>query len=409
MATDLDPYDVFTPGKIPLTESSVYVSRADTEQALLESMKLHWIPIVFGEYGVGKTTVVRHFLLNKERKQKLVYFASAAGLTLSAIFTRCLEHLDYREEVSREQGLGADASVGMNLQFLKVKAGANGSETVTHQLAVRSPTDARIISLLSDAGIHLVIDELHRASAEFREELTIFLKATRTDADGLQVILIGTSSDARQLVEWDEGNDRFISETEVPLLREGEAKAIIVDGFEKLGLSISQDLLTRVHVAAAGAPTIVQILGLHMAQSMIKDGRAEANEQDIERAIERYLKSHASRMSAKYVAAVETFGARRYRKQILDAIARLDREYATLEDIREGVSQALGVDVPSTALSGSLGALKSEKFGRILSDVERNEGGRIYSLSAFTDPTMKAFVRFASAIEAQGYELPSEA
>jgi hypothetical protein len=75
-------------------------------------------------------------------------------------------------------------------------------------------------------------------------------------------------------------------------------------------------------------------------------------------------------------------------------MANSEDEYVTMEYLVEQVSNALGENVPSTALSGPLRQLKTDKNGKILRDVENPAGGgRLANYSGFTDPAMKSIIR----------------
>lgn len=101
--------------------------------------------------------------------------------------------------------------------------------------------------------------------------------------------------------------------------------------------------------------------------------------------------------------AIETTGTRRYRKQILLAMANIDSEYVTMEQLTKEVSGQLDDEIPSTALSGPLRQLKTPALGNILRDVEKHEGGgRAFNYTAFSDPSMRAFIRMRFAGEVEG-------
>ena len=75
-------------------------------------------------------------------------------------------------------------------------------------------------------------------------------------------------------------------------------------------------------------------------------------------------------------------------------MANSEDEYVTMEYLVDRISEVLGEQVPATALSGPLRALKTEKYGVILRDVENPAGGgRLANYSGFTDPAMKAIIR----------------
>lgn len=82
-------------------------------------------------------------------------------------------------------------------------------------------------------------------------------------------------------------------------------------------------------------------------------------------------------------------------------MSELDKDIASLEDIRLKVSELMGEDVPSTTLSGPLRDLKQGKDSVL---VDFSSPGRKASqiLTVFREPMMKSFVRFIRQAEAQG-------
>ncbi|WP_232807264.1 hypothetical protein, partial [Geodermatophilus chilensis] len=324
-----------------------------------------------------------------------------SGLTLPDVFRVMLEHMEYSVEVERTGTWGGSGEVGFDAKVVRAKVGGQYSRATKRQLVVTSPTDTGLISLIQDAGLIVVMDEMHKASPSFRKELVDWIKATRTGPPSkFRLVLIGTSMDAERLVEPDPGIDRYVKEMSVDLMSHDEARFIIDVGFSRLGLSIENDLAERLVASAAGAPTIVQSLCLDAAESATNDGRGSISEDDCRTAVRNYLNDHGRRLAGHYLRAIETTGPKRYRRQILHAIASLNGDYATMDSIRTAVSQTLGEEVPSTSLSGPLRALKDQEYGHILQDVERViSGNRIHNLTTFTDPMMKSFVRFMGKLD----------
>lgn len=394
------PHEVFTPGSPPLEQHNVYVKRTDAEANLQRFLERRQVPIVYGEYGVGKTTVVQKFLQDQGVDGRLVYIASVAGLSLPDVFRVILEHLNYAAVVEYTSSATKGADAGFDLKVVKATARGENVETSVSQLVVSSPTDTGLIALVREAGLVVVLDEMHKASEQFRADLVDWIKATRTGGSGFDLVIIGTSTDAERLVAPDPGIDRYVKEMAVALLAPDEAHFIIHEGFSRLGLSIDHTLAQRIVASAAGAPTIVQSLCLDAAEAAKRDDRDEVTEADCVEAVNSYLRDHGRRLVGHYLRSIETTGPKRYRKRILHAVASLEGDYATMEDIRKTVSASLGEDVPSTSLSGPLGALKSAEFGPILQDVDRVvSGNRIHNLTTFTDPMMKSFVRFMGNLD----------
>jgi MoxR-like ATPase len=69
----LKPTDVFTPNRFPLEEHNIYAARADAEQKLNAAMTRNQTPVVYGEYGVGKTTLIKKHFQEDERAGRFVH------------------------------------------------------------------------------------------------------------------------------------------------------------------------------------------------------------------------------------------------------------------------------------------------------------------------------------------------
>ena len=403
------PHEVFTPGAPPLKEHNVYVSRDAAEKALNKYVQRHQVPVVWGEYGVGKTSLVKHFFQDAEKAGRLVYVASVAGLTLPEVFRAVLEHLNYSVEVSSSTADTIGVDGGFDLKVVKATAKGDNTDTRNRQLVVTSPTDVGMNNLMREQGLTVVLDEMHKAGDDLRAALVDWIKATRADPGKFNLVLVGTSTDAGRLVALDQGIDRYVKEMAVDLMTDDEARYIVDEGFRRLGLKVESELRERLVRSAAGAPTIVQALCLDAAESAVErsDGK-DVLEADVKFAVSTYLKENTGRLYDHYFRAIETTGQRRYRKQILRAVAVTPMDYATMDDIRTGVSESLSEDIPAQSLSGPLRDLRKAEFGSILKDVDRDVSGqRIRNLTAFTDPMMKSFVRFMNNLDQTGLMPPA--
>jgi hypothetical protein len=397
------PHQVFTPGSPPLEEHNVYVERAGAEKALRKAVERRWVPVVWGEYGVGKTSLVLRFFQREKEEGRLVYISSVADLTLPDVFRTILEHLNYAVDVESTVADTAGVEAGINLKVVTAKARGATTDTRKQQFVVTSPTDTALNNLLRESKLTVVLDETHKASEEMRAALANWIKATRTGGAGFTLVLVGTSTDAGRLVALDPGIDRYVKEMAVDLMSTDEAEWIVDEGLRRLGLTISSALRGRLVQSAAGAPTIVQALCLDASEAAIEQGRDEVIEADVRSAVDAYLEEHGGRLYDHYTKAIETTGPRRYRKQVLRAVAMVPNDYATMDDIRGGVSAGLGEDVPAQSLSGPLRDLKTPEYGKILKDVDREvSGARIHNLTAFSDPMMKSFVRFINNLDQTG-------
>lgn len=409
------PHEVFTPGSLPLETHNVYAHRQVAEDKLKRYMERRQVPIVFGGYGVGKTTLVKKFFQSEASAGRVIYVPAGPQLTLPDLFARILEVLHYSAETEIVEKDIFKSEGGFDMKIVKATFTGQGDVERKRSLVVTSPTDAGMIKIMSEAELILVVDEMHQCSPSFRSELANLIKALKSVNHRFPtLVLVGTTADAERLVAADPGIDRYIKELAVPLLLPHEARFIVTTGFSKLQVEIDDRIASRVVELAAGAPTIVHALCLEIAESFLerkkRDGKVEVQrvqESDCVEAVRLYLQDHGRRLANIYMKAIETTGTRRYRKLILHAVAACDSDYVTMDDIRERVSAMISVKVRPSALSGPLSALKKDTYGRILQDVERlPKGARIRNLTAFSDPMMKSFVRFMDRLDGAGY-MPS--
>ncbi len=395
------PQDVFVPGAPPLGAENVYTSRRQAESDLSTTLEENGIPVIWGDYGVGKTTLVQRHLLDEHLDDNLLYITSVSGLEMQDVFKAILEHLGYEIRTSRSRAITADGRMEINAYFAKGQAGEEEQNNETHELVVKAPTDLSINRIINERQLTIVLDEMHTASDELRADLSAWMKSTRTQMSPTKcsIVVVGTSGDASSLVALDEGLNRHLAEIKVDLLTSEEAGYIIDEGMNRLNLTIKSDLRRRLIAIAAGAPVLIQRLCLDASRNAMSNSRNQIAEEDIKHSIQRYLSFHGRRLYELYSKAVETTGAKRYRKQILRAVAEAPNEFATMEEIKAGVSKFLGEAVPAESLSGPLRDLRLEKYGTILKDVERADGERVYNYTRFSDPMMKAFVRFVHEVE----------
>jgi len=329
-------------------------------------------------------------------------------LDLPDIFRAILEHLQYAVEVSFSSTDKTEGEGGFDIKVIKAGVKGTVEQTQNSQLIVTSPTDVGMNKIIRDHRLVIVLDEMHKASAQLRTAVVDWIKATRAIPGEFSIVLVGTSTDAGRLVSLDYGIDRYVKEMYIGIMTKEESRFIIEEGFRRLNISIDERLKGVLVSSAAGAPTIVQSLCLEVAEAALEDGRNRVTEEDIKFAINQYLKENTGRLNDHYYKAIETTGKRRYRKQVLRAAALTPNDYVTMEDIRYHVSENLGEDVPATSLSGPLRELKKPEFGSILKDVDRDvSGNRIRNLTAFTEPIMKSFVRFMNNLDETGFMPPA--
>lgn len=279
-----------------------------------------------------------------------------------------------------------------------------GSRTQTiateEEFTVKSPTESKVISLADSKGLALIIDELHKSSMEFKRALASFIKAySNANCSNFKIVLLGTSSDASDLIDLDEGIDRIVNEIHLPSMENDESLFLINNGMSRLYVELPLDIKGKIVKFSVGSPNILQYLCLEVSEAAFTREGKLVRYNDLDTAVRKYIENKENRLYRKYNSAIETTGPRRYRKLVLRAMSESEDEYVTMDYLTREISRYVSEDVPNSTISGPLRSLKSSEHGEILKDVERPIGGRVYNLTTFKDPSMKAFIRLINERE----------
>ena len=165
-----------------------------------------------------------------------------------------------------------------------------------------------------------MIDELHRASSEFTADLSKFIKSYgNANCHSFKIVLLGTSSDASRLVSSDPGIDRLVQEVHLKSMTEAESTFVVHKGMRDLAIQISPQTSERLVRTSVGSPSILQYLSLEVAESAFSRAPRICDLADVQAALTAFVETKEARLYKAYVAAVESVGDIRYRKQILRA------------------------------------------------------------------------------------------
>lgn len=330
MRNVLKPSDVFVPGKFPIDEANAYADRGIPQKDTITALNRGYVPLVFGGYGVGKSSMVARVTQGFQPINTLVYVETVYAKSLDAIFQQVLETLGYEVTIQRTTSSknGTTATAGAEVeggvfQVLKarIKSGLSNNreeqQTEVTELLVTSPTESKIIDICEKNKILLVIDELHRASQSLTHDLSAFLKAyANRNCKDFRIALLGTENEASRLVISDPGTDRLLEEVQLPTLSTPEAGEIISTGFPRLSIGVCDEVRDNLIKYSVGSPFVLQFLCLEVAESSDSEARRPITSEDVESALKTYGRRKAQRLIREYRSAIETTGEKRYRKQI---------------------------------------------------------------------------------------------
>jgi len=407
------PEEVFTPTSPPTEKENVYVRRELIEKKLAKNLKTK-TPIVYGDYGVGKTSLCLKVVNERYGDSPLIRVTDTTDKSISDVFRSAFEEINFTVESYEDNLSGvvsesrSTAGFGLSLKVVSGKGeNAEGKSTtrtgsVRRELLVKEPTDEKALTVFSEAKIVFLIDELHYANEDFKKQLARCIKSiSDLKFQYPKFIFSGTANDSSSLADVNPGVDRLLQEVRVPPFDEAESKELLNAGFAKLGLEVELGVVEKIAEVTAGAPSLVQSIGLELADLTLEGAGRRVEPSQLPEALDEVIHSGANeRMSERYNKAINHVGQRKYRTHILHAMAASTETFVTSDWISDFVSESLETNVPTTTLSGPLRELKQEEFGAILSDVVTASGKTVKNQTRFTQPQMKSFIRFLTKANA---------
>ncbi|HEY3368872.1 MAG TPA: ATP-binding protein [Symbiobacteriaceae bacterium] len=384
----LHPANVFTPIDLPLKEDNVYAPRKKAEAKIRSAFMIHGTPIIYGDFGVGKTSTMLKIAQEDETEWEEFYFPAGGQKDFADFFKRFLEKQGY---VVTKQMREVGGETGATLfSFLTAKASAK--QQTQEELLVSSPTEDRVLELMDERRRIIIIDELHKASDSFKEAVAEFAKSlVNKRLYNIRLALIGTVHEPSELVKYDPGIQRVVQEVLVEPMNHEESAYIVKEGMNKCELLISKDLTDRIAHLSGGAPSVVHSLCLSAALHALAAGVEEISAAMVDRALEELLETRYGQHYQKWMSAIEKTGDVRWRKQILFAMALIPSEIVSTEELSATLSELIGRKVESSNYTYQMGELQN-KFN-IVSRVETTKKGAEYALWRFVDPSFKNLLK----------------
>lgn len=379
------PAQVFTPARLPLGQANVYAPR-DAELAIRTAFLMQRTPILFGDFGVGKTTTIRKIAIEFAPEWETFYFEATSHKAFSDFLRRFLEtqHYAVTKQVSETTGEAG----GSFLSFLALK-GQHKEQQVT-ELLVSSPTDDRVLDIINERPRILIIDELHKAAEPFKECLADFMKSiVNRELTNIRLAIVGTVHQPSELVKYDEGVRRIVQEVRIAPMNYRESSYIVREGMERCELVIEQAVVHRIVELSGGSPSLIHELCLSCANQAIAARSEQVTSVFVDLAVEELLKGRYYQHHELWMRVAERSGDVRWRKQILFAMALIGSEIIATEELSAKLSELLDRPVRSANYTAQMKELQDKH--KVISKVTRKHGAE-HPLWRFRDPSFRNFI-----------------
>lgn len=242
----------------------------------IEQQRVH--VVIYGERGIGKTSLAHVFAETAREARYLVLYGSCGtdgrfDDTFRA-FASKIPMLYHRSVLPTT----AEVEAGKYFDSL-LPEGSFGPREVSDLFA--DVVGTRVI---------LILDEYDRIpDANFRRDVAELIKNLSDRAARVQVVLTGVAANLDELIGFAPSIRRNIIGLPLRPLSTVEVKAILALGEEAAGLHFSDDVVTMIATMASGSPYLVRLLGHRAGLAALKQNRTQIDESHARVAVEAVL------------------------------------------------------------------------------------------------------------------------
>lgn len=255
----------------PVTSRERLAGRADTLQSLIAAIEQQRAHVVlYGERGIGKTSLVHVFAETAREARYLVLYGSCG---VEARF----------DDMFRTFAAGIPLLYNSTVSPTADEAEHNRSFA---DMLGPDPVDPRELADLFQkvvgTRIILVLDEYDRvADPAFRRDVAELIKNLSDRAARVQLLLTGVASNLDELIGFTPSIRRNIVGLAVGPMGDAELRDILSRAEDATGLAFAPDARALIVRMSGGSPYLVRLLGNRAAGRALDEGRALVGDADV--------------------------------------------------------------------------------------------------------------------------------
>lgn len=292
--------DAFTPSQ-PVSDTRNFAGRSDVLNTLIRSIEDQRMHVVlYGERGIGKTSLLRVMTQLAEDAQYLVRYVSCGEETDFASLTQTITaSIPLLYHAGYEPG-DTEIEEGGSLADL-LPPGQVGANQLCD-----------VLSRLSGTRLLIVLDEFDRSPrGTFRRSIAELIKNLSDRSIRVQFVISGVASNLNELIEHIPSIRRNVMGLRVPPMTNAEARELIAIGEEASGLPFDERAADLVAMIANGSPYLVSLIGQHAALRAIDRHAASVEASDVAEAVRIAVEEIEQRISERTVRTVDRMFAKR--------------------------------------------------------------------------------------------------
>jgi Cdc6-like AAA superfamily ATPase len=367
---------LFTPST-PISVADLFAGRQKQIHSLLDAVSERGRhALIYGEPGVGKTSLAQTLRFFVPRKTSQVKYIRKAAFSTDSYSTIWLE-------IFRQISFTVQTDDGPRDYVLYdiYKDGITANDVI-RELSFFSENDIPII----------VIDEYNIVKdKDASQQMAETIKAVSDAGLNVTIIIVGISDTVENLIEGHGSISRCTEEILMPRMNNGEVKVLLESRISKLGMKMTGDAKWKIINLCKGLPAFAHALGKNAVQNAIASKRLQVVEGDVDEAINVLLASSQNTLKSDYELAIRSNQEKARFKQILTAcaLAKTDESgYFTAKQVQQPLSDILRKPIGIDGFNPNLKEFASNKRGDVLQQIGSE---RIYRYR-FRDPAMQPYV-----------------
>ena len=278
-----DINEAFSPGA-PIKTLTELSGRAEQRQRLTDIMlRAGEHAIVFGERGVGKTSLARTFFAP----------LNTATRRVQECPINCVENDRYTSIWRRV--------------FKRLKRDGENGDISQHYEVEITPDDV-LLELsgfsLNDLPI-IILDEFDRLKDETtRNLLTDTVKLISDDGATAKLLFVGVADNVSDLISHHTSISRNLKQVRMPRLTIAESESIVRSRLGKCGMKIDDEASFQIAFLSRGLPYFSHLVGQYAALEAVTDHRINVSEVDVLKGLKAALQDVDQTITEAYLRAI---------------------------------------------------------------------------------------------------------
>ena len=354
----------------PVDEVDLFAGRSDQLHKLINAaFQRGQQVVVYGDRGVGKTSLVNAFRTNVIPHSK----------STRIFATQCFKEDNF--EFIWTRIFGEFQWSNGDYIFDDLDSTLDPSDLL--KLVLRFPASERPLFIFDE------FDRIEDEETKLRMAETI--KLFSDAAPNATLILVGIAKTIEELLVEHASVQRALKQVEMPRMSSDEIKEIVTLRLHRARMEIDDNALEHIVLLSRGMPGYAHLIGLYSSLNTIKQQTRRVTKENVENSLGECLEDAGSSVREEYASAVQSSRSGNLFKEVLLASALAEQDEFgrfSAAAVREPFSDIIGEPREIPHYSRHLTAFCDVKRGPIL---YRHGTPKNYQYS-FIDPMMQSFV-----------------